>query len=437
MFARLLASVSVSAVVLSAQVFVVDAANGAGTDFIDLPAAAAAVPDGATLRVRAGSYTPFTLDSKGLVFVGEGAVLLDRAGEVVLRNTQRNQTIVMRDIGLPQQGTLRIVNTLGPVVLERCHRSTGSFIVVTDITAQLAANVQRLGCNFDPRALVFLHAIVPVVAATDSSVSLAECRLTSNPGVLEFVRGSTGGVGLSLLRSRAVLSRCTIVGGAGGPGCRSCAIGCAADGGHGGAACRVEFSTVVALNSTLSGGLGGPRGCCTQGNVCTCPGNGGPGLELVNSSAYLLGSQPAGGAAGAGEPVCNAQNGQPIVQSGTNATFADATARPPVARIEGTQATGQNIDFTVLSPTGSVALMAIAYSGDLLPIEPIGFGSLLASAAGYFGPFVIPPAPGNALRLPWTIPNGFAPGQVHFGQFITLTDGSIFASNPFALVVSR
>src|SRR5437762_9224013 len=39
-----------------AQTFIVDAANGPGTNFTEIATAVAAVPDGAVLMVRAGSY---------------------------------------------------------------------------------------------------------------------------------------------------------------------------------------------------------------------------------------------------------------------------------------------------------------------------------------------------------------------------------------------
>ena len=59
-----------------AQTYVVDAANGPGTHFTDIPAAVAAVPDGAVLEVRLGAYSPFTIAGKGLsVLFGSGATV--------------------------------------------------------------------------------------------------------------------------------------------------------------------------------------------------------------------------------------------------------------------------------------------------------------------------------------------------------------------------
>ncbi len=82
---------------LPAQVFVVDASNGPGTHFLDLPPAVAAVPDGAMLRVRAGEYTPFARTGRGLRVIGEGLARLTlSAGDVDLRGTAAGQVIVLR-----------------------------------------------------------------------------------------------------------------------------------------------------------------------------------------------------------------------------------------------------------------------------------------------------------------------------------------------------
>ncbi|MBL9077290.1 MAG: hypothetical protein JNL08_07300 [Planctomycetes bacterium] len=53
--------------------WIVDAANGPGTNFLDLPAAIAAASDGDTILVRAGTYSPFTITGKNLQIRGAGA----------------------------------------------------------------------------------------------------------------------------------------------------------------------------------------------------------------------------------------------------------------------------------------------------------------------------------------------------------------------------
>ena len=55
------------------SIWIVDASNGPGTHFTDLPPAIAAAANGDTILVRSGTYTPFTLTGKGLWIRGAGA----------------------------------------------------------------------------------------------------------------------------------------------------------------------------------------------------------------------------------------------------------------------------------------------------------------------------------------------------------------------------
>ena len=67
--------------------------GGAGAQFTDLPAAVAAVPDGAALIVRPGSYSPFAIAGKGIAIVGEG-------DGVVLASTSSATAASMRHSGV-------------------------------------------------------------------------------------------------------------------------------------------------------------------------------------------------------------------------------------------------------------------------------------------------------------------------------------------------
>jgi hypothetical protein len=55
------------------NIIIVDAANGGGTHFLDIPPAVAAAQPGDTIRVRAGTYNGFTLNI-GISVVAEGNV---------------------------------------------------------------------------------------------------------------------------------------------------------------------------------------------------------------------------------------------------------------------------------------------------------------------------------------------------------------------------
>ncbi|MCA8950654.1 MAG: hypothetical protein KDE27_14225 [Planctomycetes bacterium] len=110
------------------QTFVVDAANGPGTNFTSLPAAVAAVPDGAVLLVRPGSYAGFTAAQKGLVVLGEPGVTI--TDQLAFDDLGTSQSIVLRDLHF--QGAVPGVYALislttcrGPVLLDHITNTPG------------------------------------------------------------------------------------------------------------------------------------------------------------------------------------------------------------------------------------------------------------------------------------------------------------------------
>lgn len=111
---------SLLAAATSAQTFVVDAGNGPGTNYTDLPTAVASVPSGSTLLVRAGSYAGFTLTQKQLAVRGIGAVNV--TGTCTVQSTQAPQTVELRGLAWPtsRSGTTQLacMNCAGLVQLE-------------------------------------------------------------------------------------------------------------------------------------------------------------------------------------------------------------------------------------------------------------------------------------------------------------------------------
>lgn len=107
---------------------IVDASNGPGTDFTDLPAAVQSAVPGATIEVRPGQYTGFVTD-KGVRIVGQPGVSITRVatgGSGLQRTTFRvegmpaGQTFSMRDVQVDILGPVpHLVDNGGPVILER------------------------------------------------------------------------------------------------------------------------------------------------------------------------------------------------------------------------------------------------------------------------------------------------------------------------------
>lgn len=68
---------------LVANTWVVDAANGPGTHFLDLPAAVSAAQSGDTILVRAGSYSAMAIAGKALTIRGAGSAATFVGGAVI------------------------------------------------------------------------------------------------------------------------------------------------------------------------------------------------------------------------------------------------------------------------------------------------------------------------------------------------------------------
>src|SRR5687767_13350498 len=70
-------------------IWIVDAANGPGTNFTSLPAAVAAASSGDTLIVRQGTYATFTVGGKALTMRGAGT-----GATIVMAAASWNQTVI-------------------------------------------------------------------------------------------------------------------------------------------------------------------------------------------------------------------------------------------------------------------------------------------------------------------------------------------------------
>lgn len=136
---------------LPAQAFVVDAANGPGSNFTNLATAIATVPDGAVLRVRAGNYGGFTIASKSLTILGEpGATLTNLLLGPTIENLQAHQSVWIRGFDLQSffsgAGVIRLTcrNNLGAVHLTELGVLQGSLA----LTVTQCDRVFVRGCYF-------------------------------------------------------------------------------------------------------------------------------------------------------------------------------------------------------------------------------------------------------------------------------------------------
>jgi len=156
--------------VATAQTYIVDAANGPGTNFTSIVAAIPAVPDGAVLVVRAGNYGSFTIDGKGLTVLGEpGAQVTTLLGPTITNLTPA-QGVLLRGLvltpffGSVGSANVTLQNCQGSVALEGLSASTGAHRLIV----QQCAHVQVRNCIYNAQ-----------VSVTGSAVAFTDCWLSS------------------------------------------------------------------------------------------------------------------------------------------------------------------------------------------------------------------------------------------------------------------
>lgn len=83
-----------------AQTFVVDASNGPGTNFTQIAAAVASVPDGAVLLVRTGHYASFAIAGKSLTILGGTGVTFGEtfSGSITIDALAPGQRVVVHGL---------------------------------------------------------------------------------------------------------------------------------------------------------------------------------------------------------------------------------------------------------------------------------------------------------------------------------------------------
>ena len=266
---------------ISAQdVYVVDQADGPGTDFTTLSAAVSTVLDGDFLLVRAGTYNEeLVLDGKGLTIQAEVGALVE-VERTIIRNLSSSQQAAVRGIGWKDtnQVNLEISDNLGPVWIEEATASTAFF-------------------NWWGGAIVDSKAVV-----------LRRCTFSETPSM-----GSdpVPQPGLHIVRSEVALYGGSAIGAISG--------GIGIDGAPG---VEVEDSSVTLYDYVAQGGAGSTGGLGNPG------GNGGPGILIRGTSdVQTIDTSLTGGAGGISGFSGNGITGKSSVVLGGTLTRLAATAR--------------------------------------------------------------------------------------------------------------
>ena len=169
---RYLLTCLVLSAALPAQTYVVDAANGPGTNFTDIGTAAGAVPNGSLLLVRQGNYASFAISAKSLTILGEpGVSMLPGATSVTISSLGVGQRVAIRQLSSTVSGGLTTVicqNCAGEVLLDQVRSSPFSEL---RLVASQCAQVVLTHC--------ILLSNPSAASLTASDVTLIDCAVTS------------------------------------------------------------------------------------------------------------------------------------------------------------------------------------------------------------------------------------------------------------------
>lgn len=273
------------------QVWIVDAAGGAGTDFTELGAAANAAADGDTLLVRTGGYVQFPFASKSLRVVADVGAVVSVGNYVfaplmIIGDPPAGGTTLLRGLnfqgvysgpGLHAPYGLRIENGQGTVWLESCTFSGGS---TAAIVVDGAGDVVLENCVVNGDAI-----------KSSPGLRVINGRVTVHGGTLTGGAGASGGQfgsmgfpgspGIRMDTGELYLSATQCVGGKGGMA--GFAGGSCNPPGAGGPGLRAEFGAVRVRDAVLTGGLGGDP------NIGGCPsGPDGAPYELGTATLTTL-----------------------------------------------------------------------------------------------------------------------------------------------------
>jgi len=314
---------------LSAQTtWIVDASNGPGTNFRDLPPAVAAASSGDTIIVRTGTAYTGVSTSKGLAILGEGIVFVfPGSGGYAVRvdNLPANETFAVTGIialfGNGNGGAgIGVYNAQGRVHVQDVGMFASPFgmPVGAGILAQRCANVTitNTSCAGNPA----LHAI-------DSDVNAVGTRIAGVNAESGFGFSlSQAAPGLIATRGTVRLSRCTVTGGNGDFG----ALGSLTA--PNSIAARISSGTVYVTGTS--------RESITAGNAAGF----GPATAIVNNGTLEIAPQIV---------VQGSFGAAAITGSGTTVT------RPIVSLLVTGGQLGGTLDAEVVSPAGDLVALFV------------------------------------------------------------------------------
>jgi len=358
----------------AAQTFIVDAANGPGTNYTDLPAAVAAVPDGAVLLVRPGTYKPVRLNGKGMSILATAAGVtiasLD-TNAVSVANLAANQAFTLRGVNLnwsssswfPVIDGVSLQACAGPVLLQAVWCVSWEAAGVAVFADACAAMTVR-ECSFS--AAQGIH-------ARNSQVAVENCTLHGTDAYYEECRwlcpGWGAGQGVLIEGGTVTMSRCAVYGG------------------------NDNFSNSPAPAVTLKGGL--LRLCEDPSSVYAAGRSWGfsstPPTPAIGGSAGTVVRAPGAALSGS--------HGGPAVAT----TLTDVVRPLPSLHTQPARP-GGTVTADVTTPVGETVLLAVALPGRVTAVPGVN-GSLWLDTATMVPLAVGVPRAGAPLQHDIKVPN--------------------------------
>ena len=393
---------------LHAQVFIVDAAGGAGSHFTDLTLAANTVPSGSTLRVRPGRYGLATIQAKSLAIVGEGGQVLM---SLHVTNLAAQHRVLVRNVALNDTAPrLILTNNAGSIFVEyTTYQGLGLFDGWVLACQAVHFHACQMTDGLGSRALEI----------GSSYVTLSHC---TNP--LQPYAG-----GIAATTSRVELFDSQMVGSRGADG--YCLHGWPSPPlltAHPGAA--LVDTQLLATRTTFVGGNGGQGANCQMGSGCGSAGASGIAAQGA-SQITLLGSTTRGGVGG----NCYARTAPGVSLTATTPLFRNDRVVAPSATVSGAQVRGGTVQLGVRGQPGSIAVAALSYSAATVPLAPLGFGSILSRIDLVSPALAVPISGATSLSLP--LPSSLPLGELWVGQFVALQTDGLAASNLFTVLLTQ
>jgi hypothetical protein len=337
------------------QSWVVDQANGPGTNFTTIQAAVNAAAPGDKVFVRAGLYVEDVFINKGITLVGWNATTYPMTppvnpynpaikGTLAIVDVDNFQTLVVSGFSVVPNGapglSAAIVNSRGPCILDRMWIQDGSLLVYggEDVLLQdVVIRAAQAGASGAP--LPGISVVGSWMQGTD--IDVAGGMVGAEPNF-----SAEGGVALEVYYPSIVaLARPRLMGGSGaGPWISSAST-------PAGAPAIRTFNGIVAIVDNdlgvnyLQGGSGGERGAASSNSIAS--GQGGNAIEVLGG--YVVNKRPmplAPGFAGAN------QAGGPLGADGVPAltasggTYSPIVDVPALFKIVGSTMPGGHLDFT-------------------------------------------------------------------------------------------